>query len=157
MSQLQNFSKASISLADTCVYHLDVQYTASASDVNKFLEIFGLRFCKALRRTKSALLVTCVALTALIASTQQSSAAFYNNYNSYYQYYYNLYLRTGVAQYYYHAIGFYYYYLAGYYGDYFGYYADPLGYKSTTYRGSTTYAGYYYDTFAYYGDYFLHL
>ena len=107
MSQLENFSKASMSVADTVVYYSGVQYTSSASDMNKFLEIFGLRSCKALRRPKSALLVTCVALTTLIASRQQSSAAFYNNYNSYYQYYYNLYLSTRVAQYYYHEIGFY--------------------------------------------------
>ena len=115
------------------------------------------RFYKALRRTKSALLLTCLALTIMIASTQRSNAAFYDNYASLYQYYYNLYLRTAVPQYYYDAIGFLYYYYAGYYGDYYGYYADPAAYKSTYYRGSTTYAGYYYDVFAYYGDYYIRL
>ena len=115
------------------------------------------RFCKALRRIKSALLVTCVALTVMVGGTQRANAAYYDNYYSIYQYYLNLYSFTGVPQYYYDAVGFYYYYLAGHYGDYYGYYSDPVAYKSTEYRGSITYAGYYYDLYAYYGDLYIRL
>jgi hypothetical protein len=114
-------------------------------------------FFKALRKIKSVMLVTFLALTVMIASTQRSNAAYYSNYYSQYQFYYNLYLRTGVPQYYYNAVGFYYYYLAGHYGDYYGYNSDPVGYKSTNYRGSTTFAGYYYNLYASYGDYYIHL
>ena len=91
----------------------------------------------------------------MFGTTQQSKAAFYDNYYSYYQYYHNLYLRTGVAQYYWDALGFYYSYLAGYYGDHDGFYYDAVGYKSINYRGSTTYAVYYYNTYAFYGDYYI--
>jgi hypothetical protein len=122
----------------------------------KRISTMGLgRFYKALPRIKSALLLTCLALSVMIASTQRSNAAFYDNYASLNQYYYNLYLHTGVPQYYYAAIGFLYYYYAGYYGDYYGYQSDPVAYKSTNYRGSTTAAGYYYNLYAYYGDYYI--
>src|SRR6516164_9870641 len=87
------------------------------------------RFCKAFRRMKSALLVTCVTLTIMIASTQRSNAAYYDNYYSLYQYYLGLYYSTWFPQYYYDAIAYYFYYLAGFDGDYFGYYYDGI-YKS---------------------------
>jgi hypothetical protein len=106
---------------------------------------------------KSTFLIASIAAGLMIGSTQQCKAAYYNNYYSDYVYYLSLYNSTHVAQYYYDAVAFYYYYTAGYYGDYYGFYADRVGYKSTTYRGSTTYAGYYYNLYAYYGDYYVRL
>ena len=116
-----------------------------------------------IRKFKAAILVVGIAFCVMLGTTQQSTAAkhstpaFYNKYYSTYLYYSNLYSRTRVAQYYYAAQAFLYYYDAGYWGDYNGYYSDPVGYKSTTYRGSTTYAGYYYDLYATYGDYYIRL
>jgi len=116
-----------------------------------------------IRKFRAAILVVGIAFCVMFGTTQQSTAAkhskaaFYNNYLSLYQRYLNLYRSTGVAQYYYDAQAFLYYYDAGYYGDYNGYYSDPVGYKSTTYRGSDTYADIYYNTLAYYGDYYLRL
>jgi hypothetical protein len=112
-----------------------------------------------IRKFKAPILVVGIAFCAMFGITQTSQSkpatAFYHNYYSLYQRYYNLYRSTGVAQYYWDAVGFMYYYYAGYYGDYYGYYSDSVGYKSTNYRGSTTYADYYYNTYAYYGDYYI--
>jgi hypothetical protein len=108
-----------------------------------------------LRKIKAACLIMCIALGVMIASTQESKAAYYNYYYSDYLYYLNLYRTYGVAQYYWDAIGFYYYYLAGYYGDYYGYYYDAVYYKSTNYRGSNSNALYYYNLYAADGDYYI--
>jgi hypothetical protein len=107
---------------------------------------------KALGKIKAALFTMCIALGVLIASTQETKAAYYDNYNTNYQVYINLYNSTKAVQFYYLAIGYYYYYLAGHQSDYYGYYSDPVYFKSTNYRGSNTYALYYYNLYAYQGD-----
>lgn len=109
------------------------------------------------KKFKTTILTLGIALGVMFGATQQSKAAFYNKYFTAYQVYTNLYQRTRIAQFYYDARAFLYYYYAGYFGDFAGYHYDPVGFKSTTYRGSTTYAGNYYDTYAYYGDYFIRL